>query len=663
MGSLLYAVLINLLCLALSAVDGRSHRTHTRCSSTRLASAAPDRSDVAKNEVSNKNEPLFNQRYDPLHAPTQVTVERDLEDVLMDRALRFLDPVLLRKKNSEKCYLVGLEDKSKNDHLDDTKFTLEESLTELSELAGAAGMEVVGSTYQRLERPSIEYYVGPGKVKEVAKTMMKLKCTTVVFDTELSPSQQKNLEISFREQISPSMGKGGKASIKVLDRTALILDIFAQHARTREGQLQVQLALMTYRLPRLTNMWSHLERQSAGARGKSNGGVGLRGPGEMQLESDKREMKSKISRLKESIDSVRRTRSSHRKRRRRLGVPVVALVGYTNAGKSTVLNYLTNAGVLVADMLFATLDPTTRIVRLPGIQIPEVLLTDTVGFVQKLPTNLVAAFRATLEEISEADILLHVTDVTNEARRKQEAAVLRELAGMGLEDTPIITIWNKIDMIPKLKEYYKFEAKNRGQTVAFSAVTGEGMDELVKALQTAIFSELDPVELSVLYTEVNIMNILHRIGVVDSAEYLDTHIAVKARVPRYLQAQLEEYFSNKEDNVDMLSESSDSEDNMDPTDGDQEENVAPLSNRVSVRKYTFNKDDLSWRRPTKSRSEDWDSSVNKGQTKQQIKLDGSDYLDIHISDSESSDGIHEENEYDPSLLLDFDNMLEEGRSA
>jgi GTPase len=442
--------------------------------------------------------------------------------MLMGRSLRFLDPMLLRLKSSEKCYLVGLEDKSKSEHLDDTKFTMEESLTELSELAGAAGMSVVGSTYQRLERPNIEYYVGPGKVKEIAKTIMKLKCNSVVFDTELSPSQQKNLEISFRQQMSASSGgsRGSSAAVgkgvKILDRTALILDIFAQHARTREGQLQVQLALMTYRLPRLTNMWTHLERQSAGARGRSNGGVGLRGPGEMQLESDKREMKAKISRLKESIDAVRRTRSSHRKRRRRLGVPVIALVGYTNAGKSSVLNYLTNSGVLVADMLFATLDPTTRIVRLPGVKIPEILLTDTVGFVQKLPTNLVAAFRATLEEIAEADILIHVTDVTNEARRKQEAAVLRELVDMGLVNTPIITIWNKIDMIPKLKEYYKFEAKKRGQTVAFSAITGEGIDEFTAALQSAIFSELVPAEISLLYTEVHILSVLHRIGVVDT---------------------------------------------------------------------------------------------------------------------------------------------------
>ena len=179
------------------------------------------------------------------------------------------------------------------------------------------------------------------------------------------------------------------------------------------------------------------------------------------------------------------------------------------------LNYLTSAGVFVADMLFATLDPTTRIVRLPGIKIPELLLTDTVGFVQKLPTNLVAAFRATLEEISEADILIHVTDITNEARRKQEAAVLRELSDLGLIDTPIITIWNKVDAIPKLKEYYKFEAKKRGQTVAFSAKTGEGIDELTSVLQQAIFSELEAIELSLTYMETNILNVLHRIGVVD----------------------------------------------------------------------------------------------------------------------------------------------------
>lgn len=482
-------------------------------------------------------EPMYTQNYDPLSPPNPYTSERDLEDMLLDRSLRYMDKALLSKTDNEKCYLVGLEDKSLGERGDDTKFTMEESLTELSELSGAAGLSVVGSTYQRVDRPNIEYYIGRGKVKEISRTMMRNRCCCVVFDTELTPSQQKNLEISFSQE--QSFKGSGKVQVKVLDRTALILDIFAQHARTREGQLQVQLALMTYRLPRLTNMWTHLERQSAGARGKTNGGVGLRGPGEMQLESDKREMRGKISKLRKAIDGVRHVRSMHRKRRRRLGVPVIALVGYTNAGKSSILNYLTESGVFAADILFATLDPTTRIVRLPGIKVPEVLLTDTVGFVQKLPTNLVAAFRATLEEISEADILIHVTDITNEARRKQEAAVLRELGQMGLTKTPVITVWNKIDMVPKLKEYYKYEARKREQTVAFSSKTGEGMEDLTNALQSTIYASLERLELSLSYAEINILSILYRIGVVESVEYKAESVEVICRVPNYLKEQLE----------------------------------------------------------------------------------------------------------------------------
>lgn len=256
----------------------------------------------------------------------------------------------------------------------------------------------------------------------------------VIFDAELTPSQQKNLEVVLNEKTTKN-NKNNQKNIKVIDRTALILDIFAQHAKTKEGQLQVQLALLTYRLPRLTNMWSHLERQSAAAKGRSNGGVGLRGPGEKQLESDKRQMQTKISALNKAIDSVRTHRSKHRYKRRQLGVPVIALVGYTNSGKSTLLNSFTkkvsnkdstdthisdDSGVFVADMLFATLDPTTRMIRAPGLKNPDILITDTVGFIQKLPTNLIAAFRATLEEISEADVLFHVTDLTNDAWRKQE---------------------------------------------------------------------------------------------------------------------------------------------------------------------------------------------------------------------------------------------------
>jgi len=488
----------------------------------------------------------------------------------MERALRFYDEKLVRQ--DEKCYLVGLEDKSQSQAQSGAgAFTMEESLTELSELAGAAGLTVVGSTYQRVSKPSIEYYIGLGKTKDIAKAMSRNKCTCVIFDTELTPSQQKNLEIAFNAE-----KKGSEDKIKVVDRTALILDIFAQHARTKEGQLQVQLALLTYRLPRLTNMWSHLERQSAGARGKSNGGVGLRGPGEKQLESDKRQMRAKISLLNRAIDNVRRHRSQHRSRRKRLGVPVVALVGYTNAGKSTLLNSLIGeAGgnkVFVADMLFATLDPTTR--RVPGTaSCPDILLTDTVGFIQKLPTNLVAAFRATLEEIAEADVLLHVADISNDAWRKQEAAVLRELTDMGLDDKPVITLWNKVDLVPERKEFLKFEAKKRGQTVAVSASTGEGMDQLKAVLQETLSAQMEPIALTLSGHEASLggeaelsggedwrglfheeeggasassrrdslISAMHDLGVIEEVHYGDDGVYVRGLVPTFLREQIDSF--------------------------------------------------------------------------------------------------------------------------
>jgi len=509
-----------------------------------------------------EKEAMFSLSYDPLEPPSQLSLERDLEDMLMERALRFYDQSLVTR--DEMCYLVGLEDKS--EAKDQSSFTMEESLTELSELAGAAGLTVIGSTYQRVSKPSTEYYIGLGKTKDIAKAMSRNKCTCVIFDTELSPAQQKNLEIAFNTE-----NKGSSQQIKVVDRTALILDIFAQHARTKEGQLQVQLALLTYRLPRLTNMWSHLERQSAGARGRSNGGVGLRGPGEKQLESDKRQMRAKIALLNRAIDSVRRHRSQHRSRRKRLGVPVIALVGYTNAGKSTLLNQLSqSANVFVADMLFATLDPTTRRVSWGGgggtsvqssdkkqqqqqqqqqqnslvaPRCPDILLTDTVGFIQKLPTNLVAAFRATLEEIAEADVLLHVTDISNDAWRKQEAAVLRELTDMGLDSKPIVTLWNKVDLVPERKEFIKLEAKKRGQTVAVSSVTGEGTDLLMTALMNALSAQMDCISITVPFAAGEqgeaLISTIHDLGVVEEKTYGDDGVFLRARVPIFLREQIE----------------------------------------------------------------------------------------------------------------------------
>jgi GTP-binding protein HflX len=306
---------------------------------------------------------------------------------------------------------------------------IEDSLAELSQLAHTAGLEVVGQTWQRLDRFYSATLVGSGKVDELTELRHDLGCDVVLFDDELSPRQLRNLEEAF--------GDG----IKIVDRTGLILDVFAQHARTREGQLQVELAQYQYRLPRLTRAWTHLARQAGGgaARGGA-GGVGLRGPGETQLEVDRREIGRRIVHIQGQLEQVRRHRALHRRRRKRNAVPVIAIVGYTNAGKSTLLNALSGASVVAEDMLFATLDPTTRRVTLPNGR--EALFSDTVGFIQKLPTELVAAFRATLEEIHEADLLLHVVDITHPNAREQSETVMDVLADLGAVDQPMVVALN-----------------------------------------------------------------------------------------------------------------------------------------------------------------------------------------------------------------------------
>ena len=361
---------------------------------------------------------------------------------------------------AERALLVGAQLKSRQDGWD-----LEDSLIELGQLARTAGLEVAGQTWQRLDQYNPATLIGSGKVEELSELRKDVDSSVIIFDEELSPRQLRNLEETMGDEV------------KVLDRTSLILDIFAQHARTREGQLQVELAQYEYRLPRLTRAWTHLARQAGGgaARG-GTGGVGLRGPGETQLEVDRRLISRRIAQIEDELEQVRRHRALHRRQRKRMALPVVAIVGYTNAGKSTLLNALSGADVLVEDKLFATLDPTTRRVELPSGR--EVLFSDTVGFIQKLPTELVAAFRATLEEINEADLILHVVDITHPRAEDQSDAVAETLHDLGVVDRPTIVALNKVDRLSDPDVVADWQAEF-ADSVAISAAHCWHLDKLL----------------------------------------------------------------------------------------------------------------------------------------------------------------------------------------
>jgi GTPase len=360
---------------------------------------------------------------------------------------------------------------------------IEDSLVELGQLARTAGLEVAGQTWQRVDRFQPATMVGSGKLDELQELRRDLDCDLIIFDDVLSPRQLRNLE--------ESLGDG----VKILDRTGLILDIFAQHARTREGQLQVELAQYQYRLPRLTRAWTHLARQAGGgtARG-GTGGVGLRGPGETQLEVDRRESK-------------------------RAAISVIAIVGYTNAGKSTLLNALSGAEVLVEDKLFATLDPTTRRVALPGGR--EALFSDTVGFIQKLPTELIAAFRATLEEINEADLILHVVDITHPHARQQSETVMQTLADLGVTDRPVMLVLNKVDRLPDravvedLEMALPADAREvAGGSVAISAAQGMGLEALLERVGEVLAAGLVYITVKVPYSRGDLAALFHEQGTV-----------------------------------------------------------------------------------------------------------------------------------------------------
>jgi len=364
--------------------------------------------------------------------------------------------MLKTRTEKEKAFLVGIDSKSSADG-----WSIDSSLEELSYLAKTAGADVVGRLAQKLGRPSPTYYLGKGKLEGLIKLKEQSPYSVVIFNDELSPRQQRNLEEALE--------------VKVIDRTALILDIFARRAQTREGQLQVELAQHQYLLPRLAGQWSHLERLG--------GGIGTRGPGESQLETDRRLIRKRIQRLQGQIEAVRRHRALYRQKRRDSRIPVVALVGYTNAGKSTLLNALSKADVLVEDKLFSTLDPVTRRLVLPDGQ--QFLLTDTVGFIHKLPPSIVAAFRATLEELTEADLLLHVVDITHNDAAEQFQTVEGILANLDLDNKPKITVLNKMDVVAGNQEEMNALAltkplKPPGDTnVVISALKGWGLDKLL----------------------------------------------------------------------------------------------------------------------------------------------------------------------------------------
>jgi len=425
----------------------------------------------------------------------------------------------------ERTFMVGVEIRNQ-EHL----LTIDESLSELSLLADTAGLEVVGQITQKLDQPNVQTFIGTGKIEEIQALVEELQVDVVLFDEELSPRHQRELENIFGEKV------------RILDRTALILDIFAQHANTNEGVLQVELAQYEYRLPRLTRYWTHLARQAGGGGGRTGsvGGVGLRGPGETQLEVDRREIRKRISHIKEQIEKVRTHRQQYRSRRKNSRIPVIALVGYTNAGKSTLLNQLAKSDIYVANQLFATLDPTTRRVELPGGHVG--LFTDTVGFIQKLPTTLVAAFRATLEEIAEADLLLHVIDISHSEVHAQSKAVYQVLKEIGASEIPILTAVNKIDRL-KEPERARLALEDFPNAVAISALKGEGIQELLRKINQYLFDTYATIEVRIPYQKGGLIALFHEQGQVEREEHESGGVILEGRIPGRLLAQYKPFLT------------------------------------------------------------------------------------------------------------------------
>ena len=393
----------------------------------------------------------------------------------------------------DRAVLVGLSSPKldKRDNAD------EDTLEELADLVETAGGAVVASVLQNRPSPEPRTFIGEGKVAEIRELVENEEATMVIFDNDLSPSQQRSLTEDLK--------------VQVLDRSALILDIFAQRARTKEGRLQVELAQYQYLLPRLTGMWTHLERQ-AGTSGK--GPIGSKGPGETQLETDRRHIHRKIDKLKEELEEVRRVRGTQRQRRMKNEIPVVAIVGYTNAGKSTLLNALTHAGIPANNRLFDTLDTTSRLLTVSDTL--DVVISDTVGFIRKLPHQLVDAFKATLEELEYADMLLHVIDISNPEWQEQAAIVDELIRELGAEQTPCLRVYNKSDL-------FWGDIRPHGEdTVNISAKTGEGLDELLRAIDKQLDKGTRRLTLHIPYDKAGLLDVLYKDARVESVAYGET---------------------------------------------------------------------------------------------------------------------------------------------
>ena len=419
-------------------------------------------------------------------------------------------------QSAERTILVGME---YGGMLSTLGWSVEDSLEELKQLADTAGAQVVAKFLQKRPKPDPAFFIGRGKVQELALYVQQENIDLCIFDDELTPAQQRNIE--------QAMG------IRVLDRTALILDIFAQRARTNEGKLQVELAQLQYTLPRIMGKGLSLSRLG--------GGIGTRGPGETKLEVDRRRIRDRIAYIKECICKVKSVRNLHRAGRAKASVPTVSLVGYTNAGKSTLLNVLTNSDIYAKDQLFATLDPTTRQLELPDKQ--QAILTDTVGFIQRLPHQLVAAFQSTLEEVVESDVLLHVIDVSHELYKEQSNAVYKVLEQIGAKDKTIITVYNKIDKLPEDSALPERLAREEN-SICISAKGRKNLDRLLALIAENLKLQSIEADFMIPYSDTAIVSKLHEAGTVLEQEYLAEGTRLKVRLDAAQLGEYEKYMVN-----------------------------------------------------------------------------------------------------------------------